>query len=204
AVAVLVNLGPYPASMVDVPGSEASNSAPPTLVLLALGILQTGLLAALEPVANRWLRGPRPWAATVLVNGMIMTLFVWHLSAMILALGLALLLGGVGLSIEPAGAIWWLTRPLWMAVYAVFLAAAAVPFGRFERLSVRPDARPLPTWAAVLGTVAVCAGLGMLAYGGIWSEWWPGVNLPAAGLCFAGAALIGVLRAGEKGGARPS
>ena len=59
ALALLLNLGPYPASMVDVPGSEASNSAPPTVVLLALGMVQTGLLAALEPVANRWLKtGP--------------------------------------------------------------------------------------------------------------------------------------------------
>lgn len=193
AVAVLVNLGPYPASMVDVPGAEASNSAPPTLVLLALGILQTGLLAALEPAVNRWLQRQRPWAATVLVNGMIMTLFVWHLSAMILVLGLALLAGGVGLSVEPAGAIWWLTRPLWIAVYATALTAAAVAFGRFERLRVPHDARRFPTWAAVLGTMAVCAGLGMLADAGVWSESWPGVDLLAIGLPFGGAALIGVL-----------
>jgi hypothetical protein len=179
--------------MVDVPGSDASNSAPPTLVLLALGMVQTGLLAALEPVFNRWLQRNRPWAATVLINGMIMTLFVWHLSAMILTLGLALLIGGVGLSIEPAGALWWLTRPLWMAVYAAALAAAAVPFGRFERLRVPPGARPLPGWAAVLGAVAVCGGLGMLAYRGIWSEAWPGVNLLAAGFPFAGAAVLGLL-----------
>ena len=194
AIALLVNLGPYPSSMVDVPGSEASNSAPPTLVLLALGILQTGLLATFEPAVNRWLQRRRLWTATVLVNGMIMTVFVWHLTAMILVLGLALLAGGIGLSIEPAGAIWWLTRPLWMAVYAVALAAAAVPFARFEKSRFTPGARPVPTWRAVAGTVSVCAGLGMLAYGGIWSEAWPGVNLPAAGLPFGGAALIGVLR----------
>jgi hypothetical protein len=193
ALALLLNLGPYPASMVDVPGSEASNSAPPTVVLLALGMVQTGLLAALEPVANRWLKRDRPWAATVLVNGMIMTLFVWHLTAMILMIGLAVLVGGVGLSIEPAGALWWLTRPLWMVIYAMALTAAAVPFGRFERLRVPGEARPVRLWAAVLGTLAVCAGLGMLAYGGIWSEAWPGVNLLAAGLPFAGAVIMGVV-----------
>jgi hypothetical protein len=37
----------------------------------------------------------------------------------------------------------------------------------------------------------------MIAYQGIWSESWPGVNLWAAGLPFAGAALIGLLRRGE-------
>jgi len=202
AIVLLLNIGPYPASMVDVPGSEASNSAPPTLVLLALGMLQAGLLAALEPAANRWLQRQRPWAATVLVNGMIMTLFVWHLSAMILVLGLGLLAGGVGLSIEPAGAVWWLTRPLWMALYATALAAAAIPFGRFERVRVSPGVRPLPTSVAVLGSAAICAGLGMLAYRGIWSEAWPGVNLLAAGLPIGGAALVGVLR--KRGRARVS
>jgi hypothetical protein len=122
-----------------------------------------------------------------------MTLFVWHLTAMILTIGLALLAGGIGLSIEPAGALWWLTRPLWMVAYAIALTAAAYPFGRYERVRVPANARPVARWAAILGTVAVCAGLGMLAYGGIWSDAWPGVNLIAAGLPFAGAAIMGVL-----------
>ncbi len=196
-VAFLVSLGPYPSSMVDVPGSDASNSAPPTLALLALGILQTGLLAAFEPVAHRWLSRSTWWTATVLVNGMIMTIFVWHLTAMILVLGLALLAGGVGLSVVPAGAAWWWTRPLWMVVYGLALAVAAIPFGRFERSRSVLKSSPAPIWPAVAGTVAVCAGLGMLAYRGIWSEGWPGVNLWAAGLPFAGAALIGLFRREE-------
>jgi hypothetical protein len=194
AVAILVNLGPYPSSMVDVPGSEASNSAPPTLALLALGILQTGLLAAWEPIANRWLQKPRLWTATVLVNGMIMTIFVWHLTAMILTLGLAFWAGGIGLSVEPAGAVWWWTRPLWLAVYAAALGAAAVSFGRFERSRSPADRRPGRTWLAVVGAVGACAGLGLLAYRGVWSEGWPGVNLLAVGLPFAGAILLGLLR----------
>jgi hypothetical protein len=194
-VALLTTIGPYPSSMVDVPGAEASNSAPPTLALLALGMLQTGLLATFEPAAQRWLRRRGPWTATVLVNGMIMTIFVWHLTAMILVLGLALLAGGIGLSIQPAGAIWWWTRPVWMAAYAVTLSAAAALFGRFERPRGAQETRPLPIWPAVTGTVSVCTGLGLLAYRGIWSEAWPGINLVAVGLPFAGAAMIGLLRA---------
>ncbi len=194
AVALLITLGPYPSSMVDVPGAEASNSAPPTLALLALGVLQTGLLATLVPSANRWLQRSRPWTATVLVNGMIMTIFVWHLTAMILVLGLAVLAGGIGLSVEPVGVAWWWTRPVWMAVYALALAAAVVPFGRFERSGSRLVTGSVPVWRAWLGIVCVCAGLGLLAYRGIWSETWPGVNLPGAALTFVGAALLGLLR----------
>jgi hypothetical protein len=192
AVAFLVNLGPYPSSMVDVPGSDTSNSAPPTLALLALGLLQAGLLAALEPIANRWLQRARVWTATVLVNGMIMTIFVWHLTAMILVLGMALLAGGIGLSVAPAGPVWWWTRPLWMAAYAAVLTAAAIPFGRFERSRFLPGARAVPGWLAVVGTIGACAGLGLLAYRGIWSDLWPGINLAAVGLPFVGAALLGL------------
>ena len=194
AVAILVNLGPYPPSMVDVPGAEASNSAPPTLALLALGILQTGLLAAFEPAGNRWLLRLRPWTATVLVNGMIMTIFVWHLTAMILVLGLALLAGGIGLTVEPAGITWWWSRPVWIAAYAGGLSTAGLLFGRFERSQPQAQTHPISIWLGGLGTVSVCTGLGMLAYRGIWSETWPGINLAAASLPFIGAALIGLLR----------
>ena len=195
AVAVLVNLGPYPASMVDVPGSDASNSAPPTLALLALGLIQTGLLAALEPAANRWLQRFHPWTATVLVNGMIMTIFVWHLTAMILILGLAFWAGGLGLSIEPAGALWWWTRPLWMGAYAAGLTVAAIAFSRFERSPSTIKGGPPSTWQSVLGALAVCTGLAILAYRGVWSAAWPGVNNLAVLLPYVGAALLGLLGA---------
>lgn len=191
AIAILVNVGPYPASMVDVPGAEASNSAPPTLALLALGMLQVGLLAALEPAAQRWLQRIRLWTATVLVNSRIMTIFVWHLTAMILTLGLAFWVGGIGLSLEPAGAAWWWARPLWLAAYGIALAAAAVPFGRFERTT--STAGPGTSSAgAVAGVVCVCAGLGMLAYRGVWSQGWPGIDLLAAALPFLGGTLLGL------------
>ena len=46
ALGVLVGYGPYPVAMIGVPGSELSNSMPPTLALLALGIAQTGFALA--------------------------------------------------------------------------------------------------------------------------------------------------------------
>jgi hypothetical protein len=193
-ITVLINLGPYPSSMVDVPGEEASNSAPPTLALLALGLLQIGILAALEPVGRRWLQRARLWTATVLVNSMIMTIFVWHLTAMILTLGLAFWAGGIGLSATPAGAAWWWSRPLWLVAYAVALTAAALPFGRFERITATVAERA-GKGAAVVGVVCVCAGLGVLAYRGVWSLVWPGVNLPALALPFLGAALLRLFNA---------
>ena len=45
----LVFVASYPVSMVTVPGQEVSNTRPPTVALLLLGVLQVGLVRLLEP-----------------------------------------------------------------------------------------------------------------------------------------------------------
>ena len=89
ALVGLVAFGPYPVAMIGVPGEAVSNSMPPTLALLALGIAQSGAVLALEGPARRLLARPTPWTATVLVNGMIMSLYLWHMTALIAVVGLA-------------------------------------------------------------------------------------------------------------------
>ncbi|MXO50694.1 acyltransferase family protein [Erythrobacter gaetbuli] len=57
-LAVLLGLtvyGPYPIAMIGVPGAEITNSMPPTLALLALGMTQNGLVLALEPWGRKLL-----------------------------------------------------------------------------------------------------------------------------------------------------
>ena len=88
ALVALVALGPYPVSMVSVRGEEISNSLPPNLTLLALGVCQSGLLLALERPARRLLERGALWTATVLINGMIMTIFLWHVTTLLLVAGL--------------------------------------------------------------------------------------------------------------------
>ena len=88
ALIALVTLGPYPISMVSVAGEEISNSLPPNLTLLALGVCQSGLLLALEKPARRLLERGALWTATVLINGMIMTIFLWHVTTLLLVAGL--------------------------------------------------------------------------------------------------------------------
>ncbi len=124
ALLALVKFGPYPVAMIGVPGSDLSNSMPPTLALLALGIAQTGFALALEPWMRRRLDGLRLWTATVLLNGMIMTVYLWHLTAFVLVLIAAWLLGGIGLTVAPGSAEWWLARPVWFALYIARAAAA--------------------------------------------------------------------------------
>jgi surface polysaccharide O-acyltransferase-like enzyme len=185
----LVTVGPYPVSMVSVPGEDVSNTLPPKLPMLLLGVIQCGLLLTFEAPFRHWLKRSAAWTATVLVNGMIMTIYLWHLTASTLAIGLALLTGNLGLTIEPGSGLWWSGRPAWLLVYAVALALLALVFSRFERGG--KGARPAEAWRQVIGAALVCGGLAMLALQGVGGEGFLGLQLWVA-LPFAGAWLAGV------------
>ena len=65
-LAVLIGItvyGPYPIAMIGVPGAEITNSMPPTLALLALGVTQTGLVLALEHWGRKLLDNLTLWTA---------------------------------------------------------------------------------------------------------------------------------------------
>jgi hypothetical protein len=62
-----------------------------------------------------------------------MTLFLWHMTAYLVAV---LVLRPIGLGRETdSTARWWLERPIWIATSAVFLLGLVAIFGRFERPS---------------------------------------------------------------------
>jgi hypothetical protein len=189
-LAALVTLGPYPISMVSVPGEEVSNTLPPKIAMLALGIVQCGLLLSIESPMRRWLAGPVPWTAVVLINGMIMTVFLWHLTASTLAIGGALLIGGAGLEVAPGSGSWWALRPVWIAVYLLALLPFALGFGPFERSPASP--RVYPAWRLAIGAMLMCAGLALLALDGIAGAGWMGLRLGVLLMLFLGAALAGV------------
>jgi fucose 4-O-acetylase-like acetyltransferase len=185
----LVALGPHPLSMVSVPGEEVSNSFPPKLPLLLLGMAQIGLALAFESPMRRWLERPRPWTATVLVNGMIMTIFLWHLTASTLLVGTAIKLGNAGLTLEPGSGVWWAARPLWMGLYLAVLIPLVLIFGVFERSG---SGAPVAAWRQVAGAVMFCGGLSFLALEGIGGDQWLAPGWWVVLLPIAGAALAGV------------
>ena len=192
--ALLVWLGPYPLSMVGLDGATLNNSFPTRVTLGFLGLFQGGLLLAVEPTLARWLQRRRLWQTTIVVNARIMTLYLWHLTAMVLLTGVLLLgLDGWGLRLEPMSAAWWATRLVWIAVLAVLTTGFIAVFGRFESPAreVRPEP---PVWLPVLACVTMCAGLGAMALNGIVDEggvhwWWPLV--PVAGLLLTGTVPVG-------------
>jgi hypothetical protein len=70
------------------------------------------------------------------VNAIVMTLFLWHMTAYLLAI-LALWPLGLGHQADST-ARWWAERPVWEAVPAAILAVMVLAVGRFERIRPRP------------------------------------------------------------------
>ena len=121
----------YPRSMVGVDIEPVSNMSPPSLAIVALAAWQIGLAMWLRAPVARWLRRPRPWRATIAVNSMIMTLFLWHLTALLITI---VLLYPVGLGHETEPTLrWWLERPVWVLAPLLVLAPLVAVFRRFER-----------------------------------------------------------------------
>ncbi len=194
ALVVLVGLASYPVSMVTVPGERLSNSNPPTLALLALGVTQAGLVLLVEGPARRLLQRPRAWTATVAVNGVIMTLYLWHATVMVLLVALAELPGGVGLHFTPGTPTWWATRVPWLLGLLAGLAVFVAVFGRVEARVTPPSGPPPAPWRSVGGALALCVGLTALGVGGIGAPNPLGLRLWAVLVTLAGAVLVAAVR----------
>ncbi|MFD4747332.1 acyltransferase [Streptomyces rubiginosohelvolus] len=170
--AALVALGPYPLSMVGMPGEKVSNMAPPTLALLAHGLWLVGAVELLRAPAARLLERPRVWRTVVAANGVAMTAFLWHLTAMFGVYG-ALLALDADLP-EPASAAWWTQVPLRLALAAALTAALVAAFRTFERPAAPTSpgtpgasgAGPLAALGATLCLLGVL-GLSMVGFGGL-------------------------------------
>lgn len=164
--ALLVAFGPYPLSMVGMPGEKVSNMAPPTLALLAHGIWLVGAVELLRRPAARLLERERVWRGVVAANGIAMTAFLWHLTAMLGVVGVAL---AAGVPFPEAGTgAWWAQVPVRVVAAAGVTAMLVALFRRFER----PSAASVGTRyrasgaGAALGVVLCLFGvLGLSAVG---------------------------------------
>jgi hypothetical protein len=189
AVLLLLTLvGPYPVSMVGVPGATENNTLPPTGVLVVLSLMQYGLIRLAEPMAQRLMQRSRPWIAVVGFHAVMMTIYVWHLPtlAIVVLIGYGL---GIGFNLEPLTIAWWVTRPIWIAVLLVSLLAVVAIFGRFE-----PRVRTAPSPGVAVLTFGVLASLTAISVGVVLGfvpeeglmRWWV-VLLFAAGVIALGA-----------------
>ncbi|MFE9096599.1 acyltransferase [Streptomyces sp. NPDC007264] len=169
--ALLVACGPYPLSMVGMPGEKVSNMAPPTLALLCHGLWLVGAVELLRGPVTRWLRRPRVWRTVVAANGISMTAFLWHLTAMLGVYG-ALLAADVRLP-EPGSGAWWVQVPLRIMVAVMLTGVLVAVFRHAEKPSGTRESSAPRAWAgpaSALG-VTLCLlgvlGLSTVGFGGL-------------------------------------
>ncbi|MEV7532580.1 acyltransferase family protein [Streptomyces hydrogenans] len=165
--AALVALGPYPLSMVGMPGEKVSNMAPPTLALLCHGLWLIGAVELLKGPGTRFAARARVWRGVVAANGVAMTAFLWHLTAMLGVYGAML---GLGVRLPaPATAAWWTQLPLRLAAAVLLTALLVAVFRRFEAPAPVPrtgGSGPLAALGITLALLGVL-GLSMTGLGGL-------------------------------------
>ncbi|MEV4870225.1 acyltransferase family protein [Streptomyces syringium] len=186
SAAALVVFGPYPLSMVGMPGEKISNMSPPTAALLCHGMWLVGAVELLRGPGTRLVNRPRVWRGVIAANGVAMTAFLWHLTAMLGVYGVLLALD-VPLP-APASAAWWAQAPLRIAAAAVVTAVLVALFRTVEQptatkpTATKPTAtepatdRPARAARRVSGPVAALGvtlalfgvlGLSMVGFGGL-------------------------------------
>ena len=184
AMIALTQLGPYSTSMVGVADGRVSNNDPPSICIVAHSMWLVAAAMFVRPGVTRWLQGARPWTAVVAANSMIMTVFLWHLTALLVGV---LALYPLGFP-QPGGGSpeWWLLRPVWLGILTMLLVPFVVAFGRFERPQTgkarRVERGSLLRAAAGIG--AMTGGIAGLATGGF-------NNLLVVGGALTNAAFVG-------------
>ncbi|GAA4191728.1 acyltransferase [Streptosporangium oxazolinicum] len=183
--AALTAFGPYPLSMIGMPGA-VSNMAPPTVALLSIGVGQIGLALALR----RWIVSLAGWPgvsrALGWAGGRMMTLYLWHMSALFVIVSVVVV--GLGISTPEPGTSAWLSGwPHWLLMLALAMWPLLRGFARFE---TPPATGPYTGGTARVLTACALVGLGLLAL--TVAGFVPGAApLLGAGAIVAGLALTG-------------
>ncbi|MFI7130004.1 acyltransferase [Nonomuraea sp. NPDC050153] len=183
--ALLVAYGPYPGSMIGLPGAAVSNMAPPTLAMLAVGIGQIGLVTLLRP----WLLRLRTGRLLAWAGPRIMTVYLWHMPALFAVTGVVVVLLGIDTP-RPGSAFWLAGWPLWFGLLCLVMWPLLKGFQRFET----PPALPYGKggWGGTLASVALIGGgVLTLTVGGFA----PGIGPFLAVLALLGGLLLTVPRA---------
>ena len=174
--AALVFYGPYPVSLVGMPGESFSNMAPPSLVMALQTVVMWSAVELLKPRLQSFASRERVWHGVVSVNLSAMTIYLWHLPTLIVTTVIAHLI-----HVSPpvdrvdgllvAGTDFWMRAlPLWLVTWTLVYLLIRVlwvtehmtwPFFRVKR-SVAPGRWRGPE--AVVGVVIT--GIGLLLVSG--------------------------------------
>jgi fucose 4-O-acetylase-like acetyltransferase len=205
ALAMLILLGPYPVSMIGVPGQTLQNSDPPSVAMLAFACAQAGLAITLAPALNRALRAGVIRRALTTANSNVMALYLWHMIPVVIV---AIVGYPAGLLPQPVEgtAAWWLARLEWVVILSLVTGVemTLLYWGRsFFAAPLAMIGTPLTDrWAEPI----MLAGAAMAAYGLAFvaaEGFAPDGHFPwLTGLIFAAGVLLVALRP-AKVGAQP-
>jgi surface polysaccharide O-acyltransferase-like enzyme len=183
ALVALIWWGPYPVSMIGVPGARIQNASPPSAALLAFGLAQIGLVLLAAPWVTTWLTRPdrgRLRTGIGRANAMTMPIYLWHMVPLVVV---AVVAYPNRLLAQPSigSGAWWVQRIAWIAALTVVLVAVValvVVAARLARAAgVQPTSAPVsvarpalprlvsPAFFA-LGVMVTVAALGRLAVQG--------------------------------------
>jgi hypothetical protein len=208
---VLIAHGPWPLSMVGMPGAEVSNMAPPTVVLALHSVVLVCVVTLLDAPLARLATVPAAWRPATWVNLVAMTLYLWHLPVLVtvatlahvLALdrpvrigqdgwpvpdGWGYLLGSLAFWAVYAVGVWAVVRLMWPFEHAPLVWWDAAPRSR------APSTRTA-SWVAAVGCVGV--GISTLVLSGTGLAGFPWRIVDYAGLPLSAAgALVALLLSG--------
>jgi peptidoglycan/LPS O-acetylase OafA/YrhL len=141
ATVVLLMTGPYPVSLIGMPGDAISNLAPPTAPVVGFAVAQVAGALLVRDVLARWAERSR---VVTWVGARSTGLYLWHLTAMFAVAGAVLL--GVGEALpEPWTWDWWASRAGYLGAAALVLVALVAVAGRIERsVRLRPAGPAAP------------------------------------------------------------
>lgn len=152
ALALLTSVGPYSPDMYV-------NLNPPTLALVLLGVAHVMLFSLARPWLRRTAEGRRTGRVVDAVGARAMTIYLWHMPVLIVLAGISvgLSLGGSVHLPELHSAGWWLSRPVWLLVAVIAVAATTALACRGERKrGATSTAHPVrAAVAAVIGTASI-------------------------------------------------
>jgi surface polysaccharide O-acyltransferase-like enzyme len=162
-LALVIYLGPYPVSMIGVPGQAVQNTTPPSVAMLAFACTQAGVAVAVAPALNRALRPGLVRRVLSTGNSNVMALYLWHMVPVVIVAIVAYPAGLLPQPLEGTGA-WWLVRLEWIVILSLVTAFEMVLLWWGRRLF----AAPLPMLGMLpdrWGEVVMLAGAAMAASG---------------------------------------
>ena len=169
----LMWLGPYELSLVGIETQRLKNMTPPSLLLAGHAIMMCAFVIAAAPAIARWARRPRVWWLVAIGNSGAMTLYLWHIPALLF----------MHLAFDYLGHPRYdVSAPGFVALSIVQVVVMGVLVAAMFTLLRPLETRPLPLWD---GGFVAGPGWRSIAVGGL--------------LCVAGAATLASVGWGLKG-----